>query len=74
MQKTVFNRILGVVTLSRKQTQQMCFGKQQPNSLPITIVNIFAKLITKQPVLEPDEYLLHVDEYARDLVLKRADC
>jgi len=39
----------------------MCFGEQQPDTLPITIANIFAGLINKQPALEPEEYLLQVE-------------
>jgi len=39
----------------------MCFGEQQPDTLPITIANIFAGLINKQPALEPETYLLHVE-------------
>jgi len=39
----------------------MCMGVQKPDTLPITIANIFAELINKQHTLKTEDYMLHVE-------------
>jgi len=50
-----------LIDLDPQANLTMCMGIQKPDTLSITIANIFAELINKQQTLQPKDYMLNVE-------------